>query len=202
MDHQVKIRGYRIELGEIESALVKHESIKAAVVTIVGDKQLCAYIVSRGESGVSVPQLRDYLSRHLPGYMIPSFFMFVEGIPLTPNGKIDRRSLPVPEVEKSDVYEAPGNEAEEKMVEIWSEILGIEKEVIGVHDDFFERGGNSLKVTTLAARIHEVFQVEVPIGEIFQNPTVKGICRLISVIGWVRETELSDNLQDKEEIVL
>ncbi|NIM15275.1 MAG: amino acid adenylation domain-containing protein [Candidatus Aminicenantes bacterium] len=204
MDDQVKIRGFRVEPGEIENQLRAVKGIKEAVVIArddhTGQKYLCGYIVLAAE--IDHQEVKNILSRTLPAYMIPTYFMELDKIPLTPNGKVDRRSLPVPEVEKSDIYAPPGNETEEKMVEIWSEILDIKKEVIGIHDNFFERGGQSLKVTMLAARIHEVFQVDVPIGEIFQNPTIKGICQLISVTGWVRKPEISDNLEEKEEIVL
>jgi acyl-CoA synthetase (AMP-forming)/AMP-acid ligase II/acyl carrier protein len=204
MDEQVKIRGFRVEPGEIENRLLAVKGIKEAIVIArddnTGQKYLCAYIVSA--AGISHQEIKTILSRELPAYMIPTYFMELDKTPLTPNGKVDRRSLPVPEVKKSEIFAAPGNESEEKMVEIWSEILGIKKEIIGIHDDFFERGGNSLKVTMLAARIHEVFRVEVPIGEIFQAPTIKGICRLISVTDWVRKPEIGDNSEEKEEIVL
>jgi amino acid adenylation domain-containing protein len=204
IDQQVKIRGIRIEPGEIESVLQTIEGIKESLVIVrqdhTGQKYLCGYIVSDEERDLR--EIKNSLSRVLPAYMLPAYFLQLDKMPFTPNGKIDRKRLPLPEAKLEETYLPPENEIQEKMVEIWSEILAIEKEAIGIHDDFFERGGNSLKVTMLAAKIHEIFRVEVPIDEIFQAPTIKGICQLISVTDWVRKPEIVDNLEDKEEIVL
>ncbi|MBX4267609.1 amino acid adenylation domain-containing protein, partial [Clostridium estertheticum] len=139
IDHQVKIRGFRIELGEIENQLLKQENIKEAVVVDREDKQgnkyLCAYIVSDRE--ITVTELRTSLSKELPDYMVPAYFMKIEKMPLTPNGKTDRKALPEPdgEINTGVEYAAPRNEIEEKLVKVWSEVLGIEK--IGIDDDFF-----------------------------------------------------------------
>jgi amino acid adenylation domain-containing protein len=203
-DEQVKIRGFRVEPGEIENRLLAVKGIKEAIVIAgddnTGQKYLCAYIVSAVEI---VPQeIKNILSRELPAYMIPAYFVRLDNMPLTPNGKVDRRSLPVPQAVRSDIYAAPGSEAEEKMVEMWSEILGIAKETIGIDDDFFERGGNSLKVTMLAARIHEIFNVDIPLGEIFNVPTIRGICAVVSVTDWVRNPGTADTEEEKEEIVI
>ena len=124
IDHQVKIRGFRIELGEIESQLLKHEEIKEAVVIDRedkdGNKYLCAYVVSNKE--MTVIELREHLSKELPDYMVPAYFMQLEKIPLTPNGKIDRKALPEPDgdINTGVEYVAPRNEIEEKIVKIWS----------------------------------------------------------------------------------
>ncbi|MCU0290337.1 MAG: amino acid adenylation domain-containing protein, partial [Acidobacteria bacterium] len=139
MDHQVKIRGYRIELGEIEHQLIKYPGLKDVVVINQEekseDKNLCAYFVSSEE--LVIPELREFLTRELPDYMIPSYFVQIEKIPLTVNGKVDRKALPAPGVKKSEGYEPPGNETEEKLVKIWSEILGIDKNLIGMNEIFF-----------------------------------------------------------------
>jgi len=183
IDHQVKIRGYRIELGEIESFLLKHPGIKEAVVIAKedgnGSKYLCAYIA--GEKEFVLGELREHLSKELPDYMIPLYFVQLESIPLTPNGKLDRKALPEPNVSMmaGAEYEAPRNGIEEKLVKIWQEVLGVEK--IGINDSFFELGGHSLKATSMAAKIHKELNVEVPLKEIFSTPTIKGLSGYIAV---------------------
>ncbi|NOQ27310.1 MAG: AMP-binding protein, partial [Bacteroidales bacterium] len=174
IDHQVKIRGFRIELGEIESVLFKHENIKECVVLAReenGDKYLCAYIVCEGE--FNQEEIRTYLSANLTDYMIPSYFVDLDKIPLTSNGKINRKILPSPEVKAGDDYVAPSNEIEEKLVEIWSEILNIDKEEISVNANFFSIGGHSLKATVLTSKIHKEIGVEFPLRDVFLHSTVK-----------------------------
>jgi len=181
MDQQVKIRGFRIEPGEIEGRLSNHQSIKEAVVVAregeSGDKYLCAYIVLGTELGVS--ELREYLAKDLPDYMIPSYFVYLERIPLTPNGKLDRKALPDPKVETGREYAAPRDKVEEKLIEIWADMLGIDESDIGIDTNFFYLGGHSLKATILAARIHKEFNVKVPLGEIFKTPTIRGLSEFI-----------------------
>ncbi|MCK4261178.1 MAG: amino acid adenylation domain-containing protein, partial [Halanaerobiales bacterium] len=180
IDHQVKIRGYRIEIGEIESQILRHEAIKETVVMAKEDsnsKYLCAYVV--GESEFTISDLREYMSKDLPEYMIPTYFVKLDKMPLTQNGKIDRNALPEPEgnIEVGVEYVAPTNEVEEKLVEIWSEVLKIEK--VGVMDNFFELGGHSLKATILAGRIQKELDVEVSLKQIFKSPTIKGVSKYI-----------------------
>ncbi|MDP4147631.1 MAG: non-ribosomal peptide synthetase, partial [Bacillota bacterium] len=147
IDNQVKIRGFRIELGEIEIQLLKHEEIKEAVVIDredkEGNKYLCAYVVSNKE--ITVTELRNHLSKELPDYMVPAHFMELQNMPLTPNGKIDRKALPEPggDINTGVEYIAPRNEIEEKIAKVWSEVLGVE--TIGIDDNFFALGGHSLK---------------------------------------------------------
>jgi amino acid adenylation domain-containing protein len=183
-DFQVKVRGYRIELGEIESQLLKHPEVKEVVVLAgekeSSDKYLCAYIVptltAAGASGPHSPHspnLKEYLSHSLPDYMIPSYFIEIERIPVNPNGKIDRKALPAPEITVEKDFAAPQDEMEEKLVSIWSEVLEIEKEIIGIDDDFFQRGGHSLKATLLVSRIREELGAVVPLVEVFKTPTVR-----------------------------
>jgi len=177
IDQQVKLRGFRIEPGEIETLLLKHHRIKDAVVVLKGDgtndKNLAAYFISDIE--LSDIELREYLLKDLPEYMIPAYFVGIEKLPLTPSGKIDRRSLPEPIVCNVKEYEAPRNDIEKKLVEIWSTVLGIEKEKIGINTNFFRLGGHSLKATSLASGIYKKFNVKIPLGEIFKRPTVRGL---------------------------
>jgi len=177
IDHQVKIRGFRIELGEVESQLLKHEAVKEAVVAAKGDqggnKYLCAYITAEKE--LTIIELRGYLRQELPDYMVPSYFVQLDKMPLTPNGKIDRKALPEPDgiIETGAEYEAPRSEMEEKLVSIWQEVLGAEK--IGINDNFFDLGGHSLKATSMVSKIHKELNVEVPLREVFKTPTIKGL---------------------------
>ncbi|HLP58410.1 MAG TPA: amino acid adenylation domain-containing protein [Candidatus Deferrimicrobium sp.] len=183
LDHQVKIRGFRIELAEIENQLRDHPHINEAVVllsdTITGseDKYLCAYIVPGKE--FTAAALKEYLAGRLPGYMIPTYFVQIEKIPLTPNGKIDREALPQPGQQDAGIYVAPVNEIETKLVAIWAEILHIDKDKISTRDNFFNVGGHSLKATSLTAAIHKEFNVKVPQAEVFLNPTVQGLANYI-----------------------
>ena len=172
IDHQVKIRGFRIELGEIETAL---QALASEVVVLAredhaGDKRLVAYLVARdGDVVPDEAQLRASLSQTLPSYMLPSYFIALERMPLTPNGKIDRKALPAPEMIRSDAgYVAPRSIDEQRMATIWAEILKLDK--VGLHDDFFELGGHSLLATQLMSRIAAVFQVDVSLRAIFDAP--------------------------------
>jgi amino acid adenylation domain-containing protein len=188
IDHQLKIRGFRIEAGEIENRLRMKEGIKEALVVAredkSGDKYLCAYVVpdrthgtwgmEHGEEAPAVlaEELREFLSKTLPGYMIPSYFIPLEKFPLNPNGKIDRKALPEPEVKTGGEYIAPSNENEEKLVQIWADVLGLEKEKIGVNDNFFDLGGNSLKVMQVSGKLKETFQQDIPVIAMFQHTTI------------------------------
>ncbi|MED1944045.1 MULTISPECIES: tyrocidine non-ribosomal peptide synthetase TycB [Brevibacillus] len=181
IDHQVKIRGHRIELGEIESHLLNHDSIKEAVVIDrtdeTGGKYLCAYVVLSEE--VSNEELRAYLSRTLPEYMIPSFFMKLERIPVTPNGKTDRRALPIPEGNAftGADYVAPTTELEQKMAAIWESVLGVSP--IGIQDNFFTLGGHSLKAIHLISRMQKDCQADVPLRVLFDRPTIQEIAKYV-----------------------
>ncbi|QDX94131.1 amino acid adenylation domain-containing protein [Brevibacillus laterosporus] len=181
IDQQVKIRGHRIELGEIESHLLNHKDIKETVVVDRIDenqaKYLVAYIVQSKE--VSDIELRDYLGKTLPDYMVPSFFVTLEKIPLTPNGKIDRRSLPKPEgtIGTGVTYVAPTNELEQKLAIIWQSVLGIPQ--IGIHDHFFSLGGHSLKAMSLISLIQKEYGVDIPLRILFKTPTIQAIAKYI-----------------------
>jgi len=181
IDYQVKVRGFRIELGEIESRLLNYSKIKEAVVAAKedesGSRYLCAYIVPEGELKFS--ELREYLSKALPNYMIPSYFVKLDKLPLNPNGKIDRKALPEPDgsITAGAEYEVPRNKVEEKLTDIWKEVLSVSK--IGINDNFFELGGHSLKATSLTAKIHKELNVKVPLRVIFDAPTIKGLSEYI-----------------------
>jgi bacitracin synthase 3 len=180
IDYQVKIRGYRIELGDIESHLANHKKIKESIVLAKekeGDKYLVAYYVSDIE--IPVSELRSFLSEKLPEYMVPSFYIRLEKIPLTPNGKMDRKALPNPELKKDDEYVAPSNEIEEKIAEIWSVTLGIDKELISVNYNFFMLGGNSLNAIRTVQKLKESIP-EISTNDIFAHPTIKELASLYS----------------------
>jgi amino acid adenylation domain-containing protein len=175
MDHQVKLRGFRIELGEIEAALAELESVEQAVVHCredrPGDKRLVAY-----STGSATPDaMRTHLRRLLPDYMIPSAFVVLERFPLTPNGKVDRKSLPAPEslVAADAVLEAPQTPAEQQLAAIWSDVLG--QRAIPRHANFFDLGGHSLLATQLLARMEGAFGVEVPLRVLFERPTLSAL---------------------------
>ncbi|MHB8063935.1 MAG: condensation domain-containing protein [Ruminiclostridium sp.] len=180
IDNQVKIRGFRIELSEIENKLLQHEAIReAAVITIendINDKYICAYLTS--DKDINELNLSTYLKRDLPSYMIPSYYIQMDKIPVTPNGKIDRRKLPELHYEtENSNYEEPRNETEKVMVEIWKEVLGLEK--VGINDNFFETGGHSLKAIILISKIAKEFSKEVTINDLFRMPTISEITEFV-----------------------
>ena len=183
-DNQVKIRGFRIELGEIEARLAEHAEVREAVVLAredtAGEKRLVAYYTAAGigegeAASVGAEQLRAHLLAVVPDYMVPAAYVRMEKLPLMPNGKLDRKALPMPEQEAYAVrgYEAPVGEIETKLAEVWAEVLKLEK--VGRHDNFFELGGHSLLATRVVSRIREGFHVELPLHSLFQNPTVAGL---------------------------
>ncbi|MCP4158373.1 MAG: AMP-binding protein, partial [bacterium] len=207
MDYQVKIRGYRIELGEIESKLLEHEEIKEAVVLVhkshAGDKYLCAYIVPTAPTepgSITAPadrELKQYLSSSLPDYMIPGYYVCLDNLPLTPNGKLERRALPQPRFDISHEHIAPRDHIEERMASIWSGVLELEKEKIGIHDNFFHLGGHSLKAVVMVSKLHQAFNVNVPLVEIFKTPDINGLALYIK--GAERETFVSVEPAEKKE---
>jgi len=182
IDNQVKIRGYRIELEEIEAALSSYKGVRDCVVTArkehKDDLRLSAYVVSNGAHRPAIEDLRTYLKTVLPDYMVPSAFAFLDAIPLTPNGKVDRGALPIPGPDLSDLtvgYVAPRNQVEHVMAEIWAEVLEVKS--VGVFDHFFELGGHSLSATRLIARLNSAFQIDLPLRSIFIEPTIAGLSK-------------------------
>ncbi|MDN4111432.1 amino acid adenylation domain-containing protein [Paenibacillus polymyxa] len=187
IDAQVKIRGYRIELGEVETQLLKLEAVQEAVVIAredeQGQKQLCAYVVAN--EGVVASVLRSTLSQKLPGYMIPSYLVQLEQMPLTPNGKIDRKALPAPEgsLQTGADYVAPRTWVEVKLAQIWQDVLGLTQ--VGVKENFFEIGGHSLRATTLASKIHKELNKPLPLRSIFEAPTIEQLAVVLEQLDQV-----------------
>ncbi|MFB7253195.1 amino acid adenylation domain-containing protein [Streptomyces nojiriensis] len=179
LDHQVKVRGYRIELGEIENALTRHPDVRDCVVTVdedsVGEPRLVAYWVSAGaELTDGTSELREHLGRTLPAYMLPNVFVPLERLPLTLNGKVDRRALPAPEAVRPDLggdFEAAGTPVEKALAEIWADVLSVDR--VGLDDDFFDLGGHSMLATQVVARSKEQFGVAVTLRIFFDLPTVR-----------------------------
>ncbi|MDQ0273780.1 non-ribosomal peptide synthetase [Cytobacillus purgationiresistens] len=176
LDFQVKIRGYRIELGEIQSVLSMHPDIKEAHLLMIenrqAEKSLCAYILS--EEKIHPSNLRSFLAEKIPEYMIPSYFIILDKLPVTPNGKLDRKALPQPNTSNDlgQQYFAPSNETEEILVSIWEELLGVDG--IGVKDNFFALGGDSIKAIQAAARLDK-YNLKMDINDIFKFPTISQI---------------------------
>jgi|GEM_PF-2000811 len=202
-DFQVKIRGFRIELGEIERRLLNHKDIKESVVVVNEsdnrDKYLCAYITSDRE--VLPAELREYLSAYLPAYMVPTYFLQIAEIPLTPNGKIDRKVLPKPNLGSSiEEYVPPRDEIEKKLVRIWSETLGIEGEKIGIENDFFECGGHSLSLVTMISHIQNEFGIQIPVTQIFEKPVIKEIANYIKSERYVESPMMLLNLETQKKL--
>jgi amino acid adenylation domain-containing protein len=201
-DHQVKIRGFRIELGEIETQLLRHEQIQEAVVIaredVSGEKRLVAYVVAGEAAGtseaVSVERLREYLKSVLPDYMVPSAFVLLESLPLTANGKLDRKALPAPAGESFGQrgYEAPQGELESTLAQLWQELLRLER--VGRHDNFFELGGHSLLAVESVHRLRHL-GINVHLEQLFKSPTVA------SLTEWILSGS-NDRLLNKSPVVL
>ncbi|BAY81673.1 peptide synthetase [Calothrix parasitica NIES-267] len=181
IDYQIKLRGFRIELGEIESILMQHSGVKQAVVTLYkkqnqnnrDDEKLIAYVVSSSE--VSQIELRQFLQSQLPSYMIPSSYIMLEEFPLTPNRKIDRKALPIPDntnqiSNQTSIYIPPRTVTEEIVAGIWVEVLNLQQ--ISINDNFFELGGHSLLATRVNSQLRQAFAVELPLRSHFENPTI------------------------------
>jgi len=184
IDDQVKFRGYRIELGEIEAVLGQHDAIQQAVVVAredqPGDRRLVAYAVASPGMSALASELRSYLQQKLPEYMVPAAFMFLESMPLTGNGKLDRKALPAPEQTRPDLneeYTAPRTADEELLAGIWSEVLKVKK--VGIYDNFFDLGGHSLLATQVVSRIRSAFSIEFPLRSLFELPTIAEVAAMI-----------------------
>jgi amino acid adenylation domain-containing protein len=203
-DEQVKVRGYRIELGEIEAVLQEHAGVKEAAVEVrevrgagegtetgqgsgieagagTPEKRLVGYVVLAG--GVKTSELRRYLKERLPEYMVPGVWVEMERLPVTANGKLDRKGLPEPGGERPELesgYEEPRTETEKKLAEIWAQVLGVEK--VGVHDNFFDLGGHSMLATQIISRTRKILQIELPLRRFFEVPTIAEQASAISEI--------------------
>jgi amino acid adenylation domain-containing protein len=189
LDHQVKIRGYRIELGEIEATLSTHPAIASCVahafVPATGERQLVAYCVARAPTPPSVSELREHLRRTLPEYMIPAFLVFLPNLPLSPNGKVDRKALPDPSL--SDLVQTreivpPRNVLELELTRIWQQIF--QRHDIGALDNFFELGGHSLLAARMGAEIEASLRCKMPMATLFQSPTIADLAQQLSESNW------------------
>lgn len=189
IDNQVKIRGFRIELGEIENRLLNHASIKETIVIAdenrTGEKRLVAYVVPKENKSVKVGELREFIKQTLPEYMCPSAFVELAGMPLTPNGKINRKALPAPSDELSVAdrnFVAHRSDLESRLVAMWETILQVKP--IGVRDDFFELGGHSLQAVRMFAEIEKTFNVNIPLATLFQAGTIEKLAEILRQDGW------------------
>ncbi|MCY1031324.1 amino acid adenylation domain-containing protein [Corallococcus sp. BB11-1] len=193
-DHQVKVRGFRIELGEIEAALSRHPAVQEVIVTVreeqdadaAGhDKRLVAYVVPTAPDAVTPTALRQFLQEKLPDYMLPAFFVLLTAMPLTASGKLDRRSLPAPDPATSAPtrpFVAPRSPTEQALSEVWMKALRLQR--VGVHDDFFELGGDSLLATQVASRIRESLRLDLSLERMFQAPTIAGLAEYLDTLTW------------------
>jgi amino acid adenylation domain-containing protein len=194
-DRQIKLRGFRIEPGEIEAHLVRHPSVKEAIVVASnstgGDQFLIAYLTPSGTGPLESEQLREYLSAHLPEYMRPSAFVILDEIPLTPNGKVNLQSLPAPVFGDvlSTTYESPQGEVEIALASIWQDVLGVPR--VGRHDRFFELGGHSLLAMKLTSRVLSEMSVELSVSAIFE---CRSLAELAARISELRESKFNERL--------
>jgi thioesterase domain-containing protein/acyl carrier protein len=183
IDRQVKIRGFRIELEEIEVVLAQNPEVKETVVLAREDhnreRQLVAYVVAARQPVPVISELRRFLQQKLPDYMVPSAFVFLDALPLNPNGKVDRRALPAPDPSREPVrvFTAPRDEVENRLVGIWETVLNVRP--VGVHDNFFELGGHSLAAVRLITQIGKSFDKNLPVATIFQTPTIERLAGLL-----------------------
>ena len=187
-DHQVKLRGFRIELGEIEAVLNDHDAVQEAVVLVredsPGDPRLVAYVVTNEPSAEVINQLRSYVKAKVPDYMVPAAFVQLDEFPLTGSGKVDRQALPAPDQSRpvlEEEFVAPRNQLEESAAQIWREILELER--VGIHDNFFDLGGNSLSAMQIIAKVTNTFDVYLPLHSLFDTPTIAGLAQQIELAG-------------------
>jgi len=190
-DQQIKLHGHRIEPGDIETALVSHERCDRAVVALADDPQgsqrLVAWVVSPKRQTVSAAELRDYLKQRLPRYMLPSVIEVIDNLPLTVNGKVDRRALPEPKWGRrvDQKYIAPRTETEEQLAAIWADVLGLPK--VGIDDDFFDLGGHSLLAMQLMSRTADSMMIGLPLRQLFDGPTIAQVAKAIDDVRWAVE---------------
>jgi amino acid adenylation domain-containing protein len=184
LDHQVKIRGYRVELGEIEAVVSRHPAVREAVVLAQdagGEKSLVAYLACHGQTNPTVTELRVFMQSLLPDYMVPSSYVFLDSLPLTTSGKVDRLALPKPDTTRPNLEEtfvAPTGAVESALAEIWAQVLGLER--VGVHDNFFDLGGHSLLLMQLHGKLNEKFQTDISLVDLFEYSTVYAQAKWLS----------------------
>jgi natural product biosynthesis luciferase-like monooxygenase protein len=184
VDDQVKIRGFRIEPGEIETTLSMHSAIRESVVVAYedapGEAKLVAYVIASPDNKPDIAELRTFLKGRLPDYMVPSTFVFLDTFFLTPNGKVNRRALPPPPKKASEdekAFVGPRTAVEEVLARLWAELLRVEQ--VSIRDNFFEIGGHSLLASQLITQLRDIFQVELPLRKLFEEPTVAGLAEVL-----------------------
>jgi acyl-coenzyme A synthetase/AMP-(fatty) acid ligase/acyl carrier protein len=188
IDHQVKIRGFRIELGEIEAALLAHAEIEQAAVIArddAGDRRLVAYVVGHAAAAPQPAALRAHLQRTLPDYMVPAAFVRLDHLPLSANGKLDRKALPAPDRQPAADHVAPRTPTEQTLAAIWQDVLKLPR--VGANDNFFECGGNSLSATRAIARIQQELRVALPLRTIFTMPTLGELAEQVEILDWATQ---------------
>ena len=203
IDQQVKLRGFRIELEEIEAVLTGHPAVTAAVASVredsPGDRRLVAYFVAAGSEPIEEEQLRRLLRGTLPPFMIPSAFVRLSELPVTPNGKLDRATLPAPDGTRPRLehpFVAPESPVQEMLVSIWREVLAVDR--VGIDDDFFALGGHSMLAVRMVARMRDTLGLELPLAEVFEHRTVRGLADAVaaSMLGEIADSELEDLLAE------
>ncbi|MEH2049309.1 MAG: amino acid adenylation domain-containing protein [Nostoc sp.] len=209
IDYQVKLRGFRIELGEIETALLQHSGVKEAVVIVREDtpneNSLVGYIVAETsqDSLQVISQLRRFLKQQLPDFMVPTIFMALEAMPLTPNGKVDRKALPKPDASRPELeanYVAPRTPIEQQIADIWTQVLNVKQ--VGIYDNFFELGGYSLLGIQVVSRVRQALQAEILMSNLFELPTVAELAERVETLRWATQgvqTADSETADDYEE---
>jgi amino acid adenylation domain-containing protein len=210
LDDQVKIRGVRVEPKEVTVTLARHPEVDSCFVTNKRDEQrqprLVAYVVIKGQSTTTVTELRAYLKKQLPATMVPETFVFLADLPLTTRGKVDRRALPGPDLERYRLetkFVAPRTPVEKVLAKIWGEVLGLER--VGIHDNFFDLGGHSLLATGVVSRIQQKYNVDLKLIAFFKRPTIAELAKRLEGLLWINAGRPSDDeseLQDREDWVL
>jgi acyl carrier protein len=202
LDDQVKIRGVRIEPAEVTAILHRHPLVKSCIVVARRNERdetcLVAYAVVSEQGKVTRKALTAYLRAQLPATMVPSSFVFLDKLPLTPNGKVDRSRLPMPETVQRGEFVAPRTPVEEKIAEIWAEVLRVDR--VGIDDNFFDLGGHSLLATQVVSRMRTFFNYDIPLRSLFEAPTVEALAMRIirQQAGQVSETEMERLLEELE----
>ena len=209
LDDQVKIRGVRVEPNEVTVTLARHPEVDSCFVTSKGGSQrqtrLVAYVVITEQSKTTVSELRAYLRKQLPAIMVPEVFVFLDALPLTTRGKVDRRALPAPVLDRSLLetkFAAPRTPVEKILAKIWSDVLGLER--VGVHENFFDLGGHSLLATRVVARIQQKYNVDLKLMDFFEMPTIAELTKGLEGLLWINAGRPNDDeaeLQDREEWV-
>jgi non-ribosomal peptide synthetase component F len=202
---RVKIRGFRVELEEVEASLAQDPTVKEAAVDAredeAGNTQLIAYIVCAEERKPTVSALRRFLGATLPEYMVPSVFVFLNSLPLTPLGKVDRRSLPPPGRDRPEldtVFVGPGTEVEASLAEIWQQVLHVDS--VGIHDNFFDLGGNSVRLAEVNRKASELLRTEISLIEMFRHPTISSLAQLLTPTVQQKEQDVLEQSYDRAKI--